>query len=153
MRLKADQEAYTCDYCGSVHVPEVNEEGIRVFYETAKQNCPVCATALVHAAAAGERVLYCNRCHGMLISMDVFPEIVQDLKSHRENSAYIPRPFDPRDLNRRLNCPQCGRQMDTHLFGGGGNVVIDACENCSVNWLDHGELDRIVRAPDREFAS
>jgi Zn-finger nucleic acid-binding protein len=43
--------------------------------------------------------------------------------------------------------------MDTHLYGGGGNVVIDDCERCGLNWLDHGELDRIVRAPDREYAS
>jgi Zn-finger nucleic acid-binding protein len=43
--------------------------------------------------------------------------------------------------------------MDTHLYGGGGNVIIDDCENCDLNWLDYGELDRIVRAPDREYVS
>jgi Zn-finger nucleic acid-binding protein len=42
--------------------------------------------------------------------------------------------------------------MDTHLYGGGGNVILDDCENCGLNWLDYGELDRIVRAPDREYA-
>jgi Zn-finger nucleic acid-binding protein len=25
--------------------------------------------------------------------------------------------------------------------------VIDSCENCELNWLDHGELMRIARAP------
>jgi Zn-finger nucleic acid-binding protein len=42
--------------------------------------------------------------------------------------------------------------MDTHPYGGPGNVIIDTCENCSVNWLDHGELQRIVRAPDSHYA-
>lgn len=153
MRLKADQDSFTCDYCGSVHVPEANEEGIRVFDEPSDLLCPICNTGLVHATATGLRILYCDRCHGMLISMGVFPAVVQDLKARRENTSYVPRPIEPSDLERRIRCPQCGTVMDTHVYGGGGNVVIDDCERCALNWLDHGELDRIVRAPDREYAS
>ncbi len=83
--------------------------------------------------------------------MGVFPAVIQDLKSRRSATAYDARPFDPRDLGRRILCPKCSRQMDTHLYGG-GNVIIDDCENCGLNWLDYGELDRIVRAPDQEYA-
>jgi Zn-finger nucleic acid-binding protein len=43
--------------------------------------------------------------------------------------------------------------METHPYGGGGNVIIEDCERCELNWLDHGELERIVQAPDREYAS
>jgi Zn-finger nucleic acid-binding protein len=153
MRLKADQECFACDYCRSIDVPEINADGIRVLDEPAEQACPVCAVALVHAAASGHRMLYCKLCHGMLISMGIFAAVIEDLKSRRASSAYNATPFDPRDLDRRLPCPQCGRQMDTHLYGGGGNVIIDDCENCDLNWLDYGELDRIVRAPDREYVS
>jgi Zn-finger nucleic acid-binding protein len=38
--------------------------------------------------------------------------------------------------------------MITHRYGGPGNVIIDSCERCQANWLDYGELARIVRAPD-----
>jgi Zn-finger nucleic acid-binding protein len=152
-RLKADQVCFTCDYCSSIDVPDINADGIRVFDEPAELTCPVCTTGLMHAVAAGQRMLYCNVCHGMLISMGVFPVVIEDLKSQRASTAYNARPFDPRDLDRRLSCPKCGRQMDTHLYGGGGNVVIDDCENCGLNWLDYGELERIVRAPDREYVS
>ena len=151
MRLKADQECLVCDYCGNIHVPEMNADGLRVFDQAAGPACPVCAVPLVHATAGGHRILYCSRCHGMLISMGIFPSVVQDMKSRRENTGYVPRPFDARDLDRRIQCPQCSRQMDTHLYGGGGNVVIDDCEDCGLDWLDYGELDRIVRAPDREY--
>ena len=41
--------------------------------------------------------------------------------------------------------------MDTHFYGGPGNVIIDDCSRCCVNWLDHGELMRIVHAPDRVY--
>jgi Zn-finger nucleic acid-binding protein len=41
--------------------------------------------------------------------------------------------------------------MDTHPYGGPGNVIMDTCEHCSLNWLDYGELQRIVRAPDERY--
>jgi Zn-finger nucleic acid-binding protein len=41
--------------------------------------------------------------------------------------------------------------MDTHPYCGPGNVIIDTCESCSVNWLDYGELQRVIRAPDQHY--
>jgi len=152
MHLKADQECFACDHCGSIQVPPENEDGIRIFDIPASSSCPICIRVLVYASTAGERILFCKTCHGMLIAMDVFPEVIQDLKARRESTSYIAPPFESRDLNRRIRCPQCSGTMVTHLYGGGGNVVIDNCEHCGVNWLDYGELDRIVRAPDRTYA-
>jgi Zn-finger nucleic acid-binding protein len=40
--------------------------------------------------------------------------------------------------------------MDTHPYLGPGHIVIDSCSECGLNWLDSGELMRIVRAPDRD---
>ena len=107
----------------------------------------VCSVPLVHAALRGQRLLYCSRCRGMLISMDAFTAVIGNLRSRREVSADAARPPDWKDLDRRIRCPQCSQTMDTHPYLGPGNVIIDSCENCSVNWLDYGELDRIVRAP------
>jgi Zn-finger nucleic acid-binding protein len=41
--------------------------------------------------------------------------------------------------------------MEAHFYGGPGNVVIDTCESCSLNWLDHGELARIAQAPASDY--
>ena len=68
----------------------------------------------------------------------------------RKTGMSLPPP-DPKDLQRRINCPQCGKVMDTHPYGGPGNVIIDDCERCAVNWLDYGELQRIVRAPEHHY--
>jgi len=38
--------------------------------------------------------------------------------------------------------------MLAHVYGGPGNIVIDTCERCQLNWLDPGELRRIALAPD-----
>jgi len=153
MRLEADRNFFACDYCRRVYFPEANADGIRVLGEPARLECPVCAIPLVHAAAGDRRILYCNQCRGMLVPMDDFFGMVQDLRSRHETSAEFMRAPNWKDLDRKLRCPQCHDWMDAHPYGGPGNVIIDACENCAFNWLDYGELDRIVRAPDPEYAS
>lgn len=148
MRLKEDAEFFDCEYCGDVFFPAPNEDGVRVFGEAAAESCPVCTIPLVHASLGGHRLRYCGRCRGMLVAMDDFPAIVNDLRSRREATGDGTHPPDWTDLDRKRRCPRCDGLLDTHLYGGGGNVVIDACEHCSLVWLDYSELDRIVRAPD-----
>jgi Zn-finger nucleic acid-binding protein len=153
MRLKPEQECLVCDYCGSVHFPETNADGVRVLGETSTLNCPICAVPLVHAAIARERMLYCGQCRGMLVGMEPFVAIVHNLRARGEVIAEAALQPDWSEMDRRIHCPQCDREMDTHPYGGGGNVIIEDCERCELDWLDHGELERIVQAPDREYAS
>ena len=153
MRLEPDKECLVCDYCGSVYFPEANGDGVRVLEEPSRLKCPLCDITLVHAAVARQRILYCGQCRGMLIGMDYFVAIVHNLRSRHEVSGEPAHQPDWSELDRKIRCPQCGNQMDAHVYGGGGNVVIEDCENCSLNWLDHGELQRIAAAPDREYAS
>jgi Zn-finger nucleic acid-binding protein len=152
MRLEEDKDYLVCDYCGNIHVGEATGEGVRVLGEPASAQCPVCSIPLLHAAIDGQRILYCQRCRGMLISMDIFVALVADLRSRRDVSSRMMRPVDQKQLDQTIRCPHCGQDMETHVYGGGGNVVMNDCERCEVNWLDHGELERIVRAPDRQYA-
>jgi len=85
--------------------------------------------------------------------MEPFVAIVHNLRARGEGSAEAAHQPDWSEMDRRIPCPQCGQEMDTHPYGGGGNVVMEDCERCELNWLDHGELERIVQAPDREYAS
>src|SRR5579862_8679111 len=144
MRLKQDAEFFTCEYCGNIHFPEPNADGVRVLGEAVPELCPLCSLALVKAAMSGHRFRYCEHCRGMLMVMDVFSEMVDDLRSRREATANPAHQPDWHDLDRRIRCPQCQTVMETHLYGGPGNVIIDDCEKCSLVWLDYGELDRIV---------
>jgi len=41
--------------------------------------------------------------------------------------------------------------MDTHFYAGPGNIVIDDCARCELNWLDAGELMVVARAPDHAY--
>jgi Zn-finger nucleic acid-binding protein len=153
MRLEPDQECLVCDYCRTVHFPEVNAEGVRVLAEPSELHCPLCTTPLVHAALARQRMLYCSQCRGMLIEMNTFVTIVHNLRARHEVSSEAAQQPDWMEMERRIKCPKCGQEMETHPYGGGGNVIIEDCEHCELNWLDYGELDRIVQAPDCEYAS
>jgi hypothetical protein len=87
----------------------------------------------------------------MLVEMDVFVDLIEWLRSHRSGPAAAATAADLRDLSRKIACPQCHRPMDTHFYAGPGNIVIDDCSRCKLNWLDYGEIGRIVSAPDRTY--
>ena len=90
-------------------------------------------------------MLVCQRCQGMLIKMADFVSVIDAASAHEDqHGVVLPRRQTPRD--RVVSCPQCTQPMLSHFYGGPGNLVIDTCEQCQVNWLDPGELRRIARA-------
>jgi Zn-finger nucleic acid-binding protein len=150
LSLEGDQESLTCDYCKSIYLPEPDDEGVRLLGEADGASCPICAVPLMHATLARQRIRICPHCRGMLIPMDNFVALIQELKAIHPSGS-VPHAPDRRELDRRIECPECHQHMDTHYYGGPGNVVIDDCSRCLLNWLDHGELMRIVIAPDRTY--
>ena len=151
LRVVEGKDHLVCDSCRSLHFPEPNDDGVRVLGEWSAQCCPVCRTPLVHAAHSRERLLYCESCRGMLLPMDNFVALVETLRARRKGPAFPPRPVDAAGPERAVNCPRCGASMDTHIYGGPGNIVIDNCPECRLNWLDHQELARITSAADAEL--
>ena len=145
MRLKADMESFQCDYCQRVVLPEKNDDGVRVLNEPAGQDCPICSTPLVRAALAKVPIVYCTGCRGMLIPMQALEALADELRTGQGSEA-VPTVPGKDELQRKINCPQCHHSMDAHYYAGPGNVVIDSCEDCSLIWLDSGELMRIARA-------
>jgi Zn-finger nucleic acid-binding protein len=123
---------------------------VRVLDDPAEESCPVCAIPLQHAILARERIRYCTRCRGMLIQIETFGVLLEELK-HQTLGTAIPQPPEARELERRIRCPRRHEPMDTHYCAGPGNIVIDDCSHCCLNWLDSGEVIRIVRAPDRSY--
>ena len=151
LRLEEDKDHAICDYCKNLYFPEKNEEGVRVLGQESDQDCPTCGALLVHAAMSGMRFLYCTQCRGMLIPMPTFVELTTALRAQLGAQAELRGTPDPWDLERQIKCPRCHRRMDTHPYGGPGNVILDSCSKCFVNWLDHGELMRIAHAPDHTY--
>jgi uncharacterized protein with PIN domain len=54
-----------------------------------------------------------------------------------------------RDAERKthyMRCPKCGGHLVTEEFN---RVQVDRCPDCSGVWLDHGELDAVMRHEDK----
>ena len=151
MQLRDGDDFLTCEYRTSTVYPEKTEEGVRVLSGASDFSCPVCNLALVHAALDERRIYYCGHCRGILIPMDAFVPLLEDLRARRDNSASVCRRPEESELRRQTTCPQCHGRMDTHYYAGPGNVVIDDCERCHWIWLDPGELTRIVHAPEKVY--
>jgi len=127
---------------------EITDE-IQVGAETT-QVCPSCQTLLSDANIQNQAVLHCTKCGGVLVSLNKFLPLVEFLRAlHRPTESSL-APRDDSDADRHLACPQCGKEMIGHPYGGPGNVNIDTCERCSLIWLDRKELERIVLAPDHQ---
>ncbi|MGB7171427.1 MAG: zf-TFIIB domain-containing protein [Acidobacteriaceae bacterium] len=138
-------DALPCAYCGSVYLPDANDDGVRIQDESPNEPCPVCGVPLMHATLAGASIRYCTRCRGLLIPMDAFEPLLSAIAA-QPGPPQIPAPADPSQLDRRLACPHCHQPMDTHFYAGPGNVVLSDCERCQLNWLDHGKLQRLAHA-------
>jgi Zn-finger nucleic acid-binding protein len=151
MRLAHGDASLRCDYCRSVVVVETDDMGVHDQDQAEGLACPVCASSLWNATLSRFPVRACQRCHGLLIAMELFDALIEALRD-RDERIRIPDAADPGDLKRITICPKCRQRMDTHFYYGGGSAVISGCERCSLNWLDGGVLMRIVRAPHPESA-
>jgi len=147
MQLKSGMTSFKCEYCHSVYFPDKDDEGVRVLGEQSGDACPVCKVPLMKAAVSNFRIVYCTTCRGMLIPMEEFQVLIDELQSQQRDTI-VQTAADPQDLRRSIDCPHCHHPMEAHYYAGPGNVVIDSCDTCSLNWLDHGELMRISHAPD-----
>lgn len=151
MRIVREKGIRICDHCGHQQEAAAVGEELVTVGETARV-CPVCSTRLSEGRLHGHPVLHCARCSGLLIDMNRFTTIIEAVRAHDVGPfrAVLPRRQNPGD--RALNCPTCGQALVSHHYAGPGNVVIDTCSRCMVNWLDQGELRRIALAPDRSWS-
>ena len=151
LHLIENEESFCCEYCGSLYTPPQNDDGVRVLGETSKLACPVCAIPLQQAVLSAHRILSCTKCQGMLVSMNEFVALIEELRATDSVRGSVQPAADRKALERRIDCPQCHQRMDTHFYEGPGNIVIDDCSRCFLNWLDQGELTRVVHAPDHLY--
>jgi Zn-finger nucleic acid-binding protein len=149
MRIIRDRGLLICDHCGSQREAPPVSEDLELLGETS-QPCPVCSTPLSQSRLHGYPLLCCSQCAGLLIDMNRFATIIEAVRAHDVGAFRTAIPARQKPGERTLNCPSCRQPFVSHRYGGPGNVVIDTCSRCLVNWLDQGELRRIALAPDRQ---
>lgn len=143
---------FTCRHCGTEEPVLASLQAFDLF-DPSGLNCPSCKERLLNASAGGRPVQICPACHGALVTMSSLVAVIAVVRFFEgQPLAVLPdRQQAPGD--RLLSCPSCARVMTSHLYGGPGNIVIDTCEPCELNWLDGGELRRAALAPDSRPAA
>lgn len=153
MDLVDGRDYFHCEYCQSYCFPPgTGDDGVRVVGGATQLNCPLCTSSLVEARIEGESVEFCPRCRGFLASNPVFATIVREGRAKRPFGD-SDHQFNPADLNRHVDCPQCKKKMDTHPYYGGGRVAVCTCDECELIWLDAGELTIIEQHNPQPRAS
>lgn len=150
MELLLDRQHFFCEYCRSIYFPPENQDGIRVLEKASDTQCPLCKTPLVYGFIDKTQTLYCQNCQGMLIDQNIFLMVINFLRAKRQQPSIMPPAVNFTELERSINCPNCGQPMSTHLYGGPGNLVVDNCIHCNLLWLDSKELERVIRSPGQE---
>lgn len=149
MTFDSDRIIYSCAYCSSSYFPEESRDGIRVTDVIHGPTCPVCKKPLMLGYVGKIRVTCCSQCRGILIDQFNFLTVIDYIRLRSNGIEELPPPVRMEDLKREILCPQCGRKMETHPYGGPGNIIIDNCPHCRLNWLDYMELHRVTHSPDR----
>jgi Zn-finger nucleic acid-binding protein len=145
MQPVAGAAYFRCQYCGTFEFPTTTDDRVATRNELTDFPCPVCHKPLGAATVEGYAVCFCGTCHGVLATNVEFSNILGKLRAEYADRPGAPRGLDPVELRRRVGCPKCKKGMDTHPYGGGGNVVIDTCPRCHLIWLDAGEMETIAR--------
>ena len=94
--------------------------------------CPRDGTPLVPQTHDGVTYHACGVCRGLLLPLEMVPELVPVLPEIRNMRAAWPR--------SSVGCPCCGRTMHLVLHDG---IEIDLCHYCTRVWLDHGEIEKL----------
>jgi len=130
-----------CPYCLSFHFPTEQKDGVVPGNEFSGHACPVCARPLVRSSVEGVDAHWCENCHGLLLERRNFTRIVEIRRAMHRKGYDVDEVAEELDIiPRHLRCPGCHGTMETHPYFGPGRVVIDACGNCHLIWLDPGEL-------------
>ena len=147
-RLDRERGLFVCDYCHSEFMPPIGDDGVQVLDHT-RLKCPGCQSLLAEGRIEAHPLLYCTQCRGMLVEMGRFVPLIETLRSYCDRPSAFLSPRGAEDAALPRICPHCSGPMEHHPYGGPGNIWLDTCERCAVNWLDKGELQKIASAPDR----
>lgn len=139
----------TCESCNYI-VDAISDDEITLTGRELEFFCPICFDQNLQVATLQDsQVCACPCCHGFLIDSVSLGALIGALRANYKGADDRPKMMDRSELATKFNCPTCFEPMYTHPYHGPGNVVLNSCSLCQLNWLDAGELSKIVRAPGR----
>jgi Zn-finger nucleic acid-binding protein len=141
-----ERMVFACGHCGTDEPVPVALHAFELGQPDGSA-CPLCKAQLHRARVEGWPVRVCIECFGVLADMSTFESVAEAIRFAEGTTMRLLPPRRQQPGDRYIDCPLCQRHMFSHHYAGPGNVVIDTCERCLVNWLDVSEIRRIALSP------
>jgi Zn-finger nucleic acid-binding protein len=114
----------------------------------AESACPRCKGGLRTRAVGATSVIECSHCGGLWLAHTAFEGLCQRIDEGKLVARSMPAAQVRRaavdDAVAYLPCPACRQLMNRKNFGGSSGVILDVCREHGV-WLDHAELEKVLR--------
>jgi Zn-finger nucleic acid-binding protein len=116
--------------------------------------CPACGKEMTKVFIDGANIsidICTEGCGGMLFDNRELEKFDEKSENAEEILNKVRgKNFTPVDEKKHRICPVCNSIMVKN-GAANGEVMIDLCNVCGAKFLDHGELERIREASDKDY--
>jgi Zn-finger nucleic acid-binding protein len=109
--------------------------------------CPVCKYDMLVVEYHNIELDYCNSCKGVWFDSGEL-ELLLKSQGLEETKAFFDGILNSQEadsLEKKRNCPVCGRKMKKTAIGGQPEILIDVCRDKHGLWFDGGEVAQLIR--------
>ena len=106
-------------------------------------NCPVDRSVMIVLELDEIEIDYCLECKGVWFDAGELELLLGDAALTEVLMSSMQKFAKSNEKKRK--CPICGKKMDKIICGEEKNILIDECRNHHGLWLDHGELEALLK--------
>ena len=115
--------------------------------------CPRCERALDETALFDVDILRCPDGCGLIVEQRSLVPLTTAIARDSLDciDPYLPIEHAPHDPSQQASCPGCKGPMQTFGYLESRFAYLDRCRACAVVWIDHDELETVVRLNARNL--
>jgi len=108
--------------------------------------CPACNSLMIVVEHEKIELDYCLNCSGVWFDAEELELLLEtmELEGTRLSLDNILTSPDAKSVEKKRNCPICGRKMKKATVGHEPGVLIDACSWGDGFWFDSGEVGQLI---------
>lgn len=115
--------------------------------------CPRCTKSLDETELFGVEILRCPDGCGLIVEQRCMIPLTTAIARDSLDciDPHLAIPHAPHDPDQKAVCPGCRGPMQTFGYLESRYAHLDRCSACAVVWIDHDELETVVRLNARNL--
>ncbi|HEY86869.1 MAG TPA: zf-TFIIB domain-containing protein [Dehalococcoidia bacterium] len=108
--------------------------------------CPVCNSLMIVVEHEKIELDYCMSCSGVWFDAEELELLLEAMKLEGTSLSVdnILTTPETKSVEKKRNCPICGKKMKKATVGHEPQVIIDACSRGDGLWFDSGEVGQLI---------